>query len=104
MKLYFEKGAEEEGCGGIDYYKDQINPGGYDEIRLLGAKRCRYSDYMWCAVEGECIECGNDVCGKFECKDYNPCNGKSGRCRYLKNCYEPDGTEYLLTKDGLKEV
>lgn len=28
-------------------------------------------------------------CGK-ECSYYKPRNGKNGRCRFSRNCYEPD--------------
>ena len=101
MKLYIKKGAEEEPCYDIDHYKDEIRFGVYSEVVLFGAK-IEYGGYMWCSVEGEHVERGE--CGKDECEYYAPCNGKSGRCRNLKNCYKSDGTEYLLTKDGLTKL
>ncbi len=49
---------------------------------------------MWCDIDREFV----DQCEG--CINYNPCNGKSGRCRNLKNGFVETGKKYKL-KDGL---
>jgi len=73
------------------------------EMELLEMKR-KYGGEMWCEENGEFVEKGD--CGKFWCNQnqYNPCNGKSGRCRSLKNGFIETGKKFILTKSGLKEV
>ena len=51
---------------------------------------------MWCSLEGDFV--GNDGCYEG-CGNYNPCNGKNGRCRNLKHRYIETGKKYILN-DG----
>jgi hypothetical protein len=87
----------------IDYFQDEINDCD-GEMELFGEKR-DIGGPMWCSSSEEFIEffgswhsCGNT------CADYNPCNGKSGRCRHLKNGFIETSQKYILTTSGLKEV
>ena len=98
-KLYFEMGGEN--CYTLDYFKELLCDITKEIILQVGTME-RGSDYMWCKIIGECIERGSGDCGKLECVDYKPRNGKSGRCISLINCYEPTGPELSLTKEGLK--
>jgi hypothetical protein len=70
------------------------------EIELLEMKR-NYGGQMWCYAGERFVEKGD--CGKH-CINYKPCNGKSGRCRYLENGFIGTGDTYILTKNGLKEA
>jgi len=56
---------------------------------------------MYCSRKEVFIEKWD--CG-FSCRSYNPSNGKSGRCRDLKNGFVETGRKFLLTKDGLEEI
>lgn len=52
---------------------------------------------MWCQVDQEFVEKG--TCGDW-CRHYDPCNGKSGRCRNLKHGLIGTGIFYDVQKDG----
>lgn len=72
-----------------------------DQIELLELKRKFGTEFKWCtAGHGEFYD--ND-CGK-DCKEYEPRNKKSGRCRFSDSCLVKTGEKFLLTKDGLKRV
>ena len=83
--------------------KEEMEECGIKELELMGAKR-DIGGYMWCHEYLEFVKRGEDVCGKIWCGKYNPCNGRSGRCRHLKNSFTETGQKYLLTASGLKEV
>ena len=98
-KVYFAE--DEEYCYPLQAFIDRINDGEV-EIILQEARRLIGSDFMWCKKQGECVERGSYSCGKLECNDYKPRNGKNGCCIHLINSYEPSGPELFLTKDGLR--
>jgi hypothetical protein len=77
---------------------------GLKELELTGAKRDVRGDYMWCSEHLSFIERGDSECGSLWCARYSPCNGKSGRCRHLKNGFIETSQKYILTTSGLKEV
>lgn len=61
----------------------------FEEGAILSEMKRDIGGEMWCDIEkdflGECYEgCGN----------YNPCNGKSGRCRSLKNGFVETGRKF----------
>jgi len=70
------------------------------EIKLLEMKR-DYGGEMWCKKFQEFPEFA--FCG-LGCQGYNPCNGKSGKCRHLVNGFVETGRKFILTKFGLKEI
>jgi hypothetical protein len=85
----------------LNYYKSLIDEE-TKEIELEEFTRDIGSgNPMWCRENQEFIEKGED-CGK-DCRYYNPCNGKSGRCRELQNGFKNTGRKFILTKNGLKE-
>ena len=84
----------------LDCFKEELIEDDLEEMELLEAER-DIGGEMWCERREDFIEKGD--CDRW-CKQYNPCNGKSGRCRNLKNGFALTGRKFLLTKDGLKEV
>ena len=97
---YFMESKDEDGVFTIDGYMDRIIDGEDEEIELFEMKR-DIGGHMWCDESLEFIEKGD--CGRW-CSYYEPCNGKSGRCRSLKNGFVETGKKFLLTKSGLKEI
>lgn len=97
MKYYFND--RDESCYPLSFYKEEMEEFPYiKEIELTEAKR-EIGGEMWCDEQAEFVtECGRD------CKDYSPCNGRSGRCRYLKNGYIPSKKKFILNKNRLKEM
>jgi len=67
-------------------------------IELFEMKR-DIGGQMWCEENEEFIYKGED-CG-IQCPLYSPCNGKSGRCRNLKNGFVGTGKEFILNKSGI---
>jgi len=49
----------------------------------------------WCSenleIDPECSR---------ECNDYNPCNGKSGKCRKLKKTLKENGKKFVIKYDN----
>jgi hypothetical protein len=82
-------------------FKKRIENGETDEFLLEEEKR-DIGGPMYCQLN-DCFPEKGD-CGKLDCEDYNPCNGKSGRCRHLKNGFVETGKRFKLTKNGLTEV
>ena len=97
---YFMESKDEDGVFTIDGYMDRITDGEDEEIELFEMKR-DIGGEMWCEENERFVEKGD--CGKW-CPMYSPCNGKSGRCRNLKNGFVETGLKFLLTKDGLREI
>ena len=91
-------------CYELSYFEDIINDGEAESLILESWEKVTGNGLMWCVKNWEPIGSGEGVCGKFECENYSPCNGKSGRCRHLKNTYELNGVKFKLTKDGLEEL
>jgi len=84
----------------LDYFKEMLIDDELEEMELLEVKS-DIGGEMWCSRKEYFIESGD--CGCL-CPQYNPCNGKNGRCRHLKNGFVLTGKKFLLTKDGLKDV
>jgi len=85
----------------LDCFKEELIEDDLEEMKLFETER-DIGGPMWCISKEDFVEKGVD-CGGF-CKHYSPCNGKSGRCRDLKNGYVLTGKKFLLTKEGLKEI
>lgn len=86
----------------LSEFEQRIAEGEADEFILEEAKR-DIGGPMYCPLYDNFPETKWD-CGKWNCPDYKPCNGKSGRCRELKNGFVGIGKMFKLTKDGLTEV
>lgn len=89
-------------CGDIEWAKSHAEsydiPMGFElSVKDIGGP-------MWCCEEGEFVEDSRDSCGKSNCNFYNPCNGKSGRCRHLKNCFTGTGKFVTIDKNGIVEA
>ena len=107
-KLYFIKGAEEEGCREIKSwpkeYPIHLEDGEAPDITFVEAKIEYGTEYFWCSHWGASyLKEDRFTCGKI-CSEYAPRNGKSGRCRHNKNCYEITDKYFKLKNGRLKRV
>lgn len=93
---------EAEHCHTVEEHKDQMRENGETTRTLYRARPLPTTHFFWCKQHQECGESGpNNGCGT-SCSDYEPRNGKSGRCRHHANCYEPDLKEVLtITLDSV---
>ena len=95
MKYYnFPYPDEEDIVSPLDYFIAMVEDN--DSIIIEEQKRDFRSGFMWCKAHGEHIEYGDGACGMF-CKQYAPCNGKSGRCSQLVNTTTASGKLIKIT-------
>lgn len=101
MKKYF-KIEDDEHCFPLDYHIETAEPE-EKEIILYEAKMEVGEPYFWCSVHDLVGEVG-EGCGK-ECEHYKPRNGKSGRCRFSKNCYSPiKKVKVIINESGKHQI
>lgn len=93
---YFTESMDTDGVQSLDFFKSELDE---ERIELLEMKK-DIGGRMWCDEEYFFVDKGD--CNTW-CKHYQPCNGKSGRCRNLKNGFIQTGKKFILTKSGLKE-
>jgi len=80
-----------------DYLKDLFLGNEISLDVVVEIQKINYKGMRYCFEKDEEFVIGTD-CGK-ECELYSPCNGKSGRCRHLKNMYI--GTGKMVTVEEL---
>ena len=98
-KLYGEKDAD--ALFSLEFFKKELYADN-TEIILFEHERDFDCESMWCKKQRDYVERDENECGKY-CHHYRPCNGKSGRCRFLDNTFKPTGKVFRLTKNGLRE-
>jgi len=102
-KFYFADEIESEFCYPIDFYKQIFERESLEKIKLTEAIILQDKSVFYCSAFQSVGEIAESDCGN-SCKEYNPRNGKSGRCRYSKSCYEHGVRKFVLTISGLKEI
>lgn len=96
-KFYFSD-LDDERCYTKDDIIEQMAFHDIDELKVYPAKMMRGESFAYCTKIHEPIDVRSGDCGK-RCCYYKPRNGKSGRCCYSANCYEPaEEFEILKTK------
>ncbi len=98
--LYIDNSGDGERCYALDYFKDELQGGGFepppDSFTLAEMKPDIGSGAYWCSENDWTLDNTRESCGKFNCKDYSPCNGKNGRCRHLKHSMVETGRVFDL--------
>ncbi|MCX6232719.1 MAG: hypothetical protein NTZ33_14370 [Bacteroidetes bacterium] len=87
-KMYF-KNEDSEMAHPIKTLLEEAKEEGLTEITVCEAVISTDKEYFFCRAAGEvcqinmyCVPCGK------ECEDYEPCNGKSGRCKHKGKIYD----------------
>lgn len=83
MKLYFQE--NEENCAPLSWHRQFMKEEALTELKLFEAKVEYGTGFMFCTKDGECGRVGD--CGRV-CDNYQPRNGKNGRCRFSGHVYE----------------
>jgi len=94
MKYY--QAENEEHAFPLSEFQDWIL--GYEKEIILFEMKRDIGGPMFCRKMDCFVEKGD--CG-FTCFWYDPCNGKSGRCRCLKHGFIETGKKFKLTAKGL---
>jgi len=97
---YFTESMDTDGVESLQFFKDELIDENIEKMELLEMKR-DIGGEMWCDENDDFVGLGD--CGT-QCPLYSPCNGKSGRCRNLKNGFVETGLRFILTKEGLEEI
>lgn len=63
-----------------------MNDVGITEIEVLVAVPDKSKDHFWCKAYSDICLSEHLLCGK-DCEGYEPCNGKSGKCKHKTHCY-----------------
>ena len=92
-KNYFRK--DEDVCYDVEIHLDYMEQNNISEMEIFEAKREKGTGYFFCQWHQEVGTVG-DSCGKLECSDYTPNNGKSGRCKHYGYVYENTGVKRIL--------
>ena len=92
-KKYYENYDIVEYVYPADWWQDHAEA----ECREIKVEECKrdIGGEMWCRDEGEFV-IDQGTCGRV-CASYSPCNGKSGRCRFLQNGFIGTG-KYKIFK------
>jgi len=91
---YFDE--HEEAMHTKQYWLDHMRENGIDSMEVRKAQIEYGACYFWCSEYQATLLKEDNNCGKF-CDSYQPRNGKSGRCKFSKNCYEAVGEPIVLT-------
>ena len=92
-KFYFSK-LDDERCYRLNTIKALMDDAGINELEITEAKRVTGEDYFFCTMFDDIGEVGE--CGKLQCSEYKPRNGKNGRCRYSGYCYEKTDVKRII--------
>jgi hypothetical protein len=93
MKYYFLD-LDSEMCYDKAYFDEYIQDNQLTELEVYEAEVEIVPGYFWCMEYGTTAE--NGVCGKL-CEEYDPANGKSGKCKHKGALYTP-GQKITLKK------
>ena len=93
---YYFSDMDDASCYELDVIYEQMGEQGFDELTIFPAKMITGQGFYWCSFFHEVGEVG-EGCGK-QCEEYKPRNEKNGRCRYSKNCYEPNTSQPVTIK------
>lgn len=96
MTKYYSSPADEGLVFAREHFQliaeDQQQP-----VIVEGMKR-EVGGEKWCKINSDFVET-RDCCGN-QCKDYDPCNKVSGRCRGLVAGFIGTGIKYRITGKG----
>ena len=79
-QYYFEFN-DSEMCYDADYFQDRMLEEGKTEMEVFEGVPERIPGVFWCGVECFCGDDSANTCG-LQCKQYDPRNGKNGRCKH----------------------
>lgn len=99
-KFYFKNEGDE-----ICYTEEKIladmKSDGIDELTVLEAYPYKASGgIFWCKHDCFCGDDSYEYCGKDNCRNYTPRNGKSGCCKYYTTIMYGTGDEVTLKVEG----
>lgn len=97
MKKSYFLTEDNEICWNEDHFQNIMKQEGLTEIEVFKAELMYEKGLFWCSEHSFSGDGTNDYCGKKNgCNEYDPRNGKNGRCRHHKlELYAP-GDKIIL--------
>ena len=95
MKLYFSA-LDDERCYSLKDIKEDMIRQNISELEVIEAKRLTKQGFFYCQKFQDTGGDTSDCCGKLNCTEYVPNNGKSGRCKHYGYCYEPTDKKRII--------
>lgn len=80
-KLYFLE-VDAEICYSEQHFQDIMAEEKLTEIEVFKAVLIKSKGVFWCSEYSFCGDNTSENCGKQNCDEYEPRNGKNGRCRF----------------------
>ena len=93
-KYYFRKN-DKDCCYEIKTHLDYMWENEIKEMEVFEAKRECGTGYFFCKYHCE-VGTSGESCGKNWCGNYEPNNGKNGRCKHYDYVYERTETKRIL--------
>lgn len=81
MEQYYFEANDSEICYTKDHFNMIMVEDGLTEMEVFTAEPERIAGVFWCTMHSFCADDSRDTCGK-QCEQYEPRNGKNGRCRF----------------------
>lgn len=92
-KLFYGKEGDEIYYRTCKYLQAEANE--LDKQIEVTEMQIDKSGERWCNKKSILQPELREKCGKF-CSDYNPCNGKNGKCRFLGKTVIETGNKFIL--------
>ena len=92
---YFET-LDSEMCYNAKYFQGEMKERGITEMEVYTVRIQKVPGMLFCKAVGEATE--SEYCGKVNCEDYLPRNGKNGICKWHGNFHEADKKVILKLK------
>lgn len=97
-KFYFHHN-DSEVCYQEDHFQFIMYDEGIDEIEVFEAIPAIIGGgVFWCTEHSFCGDDSHDSCGRINCDQYDPRNGKNGRCRHHRIWLYEYGDKVILKK------
>lgn len=93
-KYYFQQ--DDENCYTLKYHKEYMKENDLKEMKVFKAVIAKDTGMFFCTVYDSVGEVG-ESCGNM-CEDYEPRNGKNGRCRFSASLHEEGEMRMLKIK------
>ena len=94
-KLFFLT-ADDEICYTEEHYQDIMEQEELTEIEVYKAEPMKEKGIFWCSEHSFCGDNSSDTCGKLNCDEYEPRNGKNGCCKFYSTSLYSHGDKIIL--------
>lgn len=84
---YFCDMIDDSACFNYQKIVEFCKEYGINQITVFQAQRVTGDGTFYCDLYDECGYTSDSNCGRL-CDGYKPLNGKNGRCKHSKYCYE----------------